>query len=170
MKKVLLALLLIVVSTMVGCSATAKPSETKSIYEELESDALVPEMERCKEYDVDTLRGSEINSYGFYISNHPASKIKDKNIVKLCNIKKYEFKNIICYVMIENVVNIKTKKGEDMAFISASDETGASDFTVFPNKYYLLSNIKKNDVIKVWGSVTKRYAKTSVIVSNINKE
>ena len=36
MKKVLLALLLIVVSTMVGCSATAKPSETKSIYEVVE--------------------------------------------------------------------------------------------------------------------------------------
>ena len=63
-----------------------------------------------------------------------------------------------------------TKKNEDMAFISASDETDKCDFTVFPKNYSLLQNINKNDMIKVWGSVTKRFDKYSIIVNNILKE
>ena len=141
-----------------------------NLYAEIGEYALIPELKRDNEYDIDTLRVNEINSYGFYITNHPASKINDKNIVKLRNIKNYEFKNIVCYVMIENVIRIKTKKGEDMAFINASDETGSNDFTVFPNKFYLLQNIVKENIVRIYGSVSKRYDKLNIIVNNLKKE
>ena len=141
-----------------------------NLYAEIGEYALIPELKRDNEYDIDTLRVNEINSYGFYITNHPASKINDKNIVKLRNIKNYEFKNIVCYVMIENVIRIKTKKGEDMAFINASDETGSNCFTVFPNKFYLLQNIVKGNIVRIYGSVSKRYDKLNIIVNNLKKE
>jgi len=141
-----------------------------NLYNDLGEYALIPELEIVEEYDKDTLRQNEINSYGFFISNHPASKYSNKEVIKLENIKENVFKNIVCYVMVDNVKKIKTKKNEDMAFISASDETDKCDFTVFPKNFYLLQNISKNDMIKVWGSVTKRFDKYSVIVNNILEE
>ena len=88
-------------------------------------------------------------------------------LLKLFN---YLFKNIVCYVLIESIKKIKTKKNEDMAFISGSDETGVSDFTVFPNKFYLINDVEVNNVVKVWCTVTKRYDKLSLVINNIIKE
>jgi DNA polymerase-3 subunit alpha len=141
-----------------------------SLSNELGEYALKPEIIISEEYDIDTLRVNELNSYGFYISNHPASKYSNKEVIKLENINNYLFKNIVCYVMIENVKKIKTKKNEDMAFVLASDETGVKEFTVFPNSFAMLDKINKNDVVKIWGNVSKRYDKVNIIVNKIVKE
>ena len=140
------------------------------LYNDLGEYALIPSLEEQQECDKDTLRQNEINSYGFYISNHPSSKYSEKEVMKLEHLEEYAFKNVVCYVCVDNIKKIKTKKNEDMAFISASDETDKCDFTVFPKNYSLLQNINKNDMIKVWGSVTKRFDKYSIIVNNILKE
>ena len=90
--------------------------------------------------------------------------------MKVYKMKDYLFKNIVCYVMVEEVKKIKTKKGEDMAFLLASDETGTADFTLFPRNYNLLKDISKNDMVKVWGNVSKRFDKYSIIINNMTKE
>ena len=72
--------------------------------------------------------------------------------------------------MVENIKNIKTKENEEMAFISASDETNTCDFTIFPDKMACLKDIQKNDLIKVWGRVSKRYDKYSIIINKVIKE
>lgn len=141
-----------------------------NLFNDLGEYALIPSLDVMEEYDKDTLRQNEINSYGFFISNHPASKYSDKEVMKLEYIKEYVFKNVICYVCVDNIKKIKTKKNEDMAFITASDETDKCDFTIFPKNFNLLQNISKNDMIKVWGSVTKRFDKYSIIVNNILEE
>jgi len=132
--------------------------------------ALLPELNKENEYDNDILRQNEINSYGFFISNHPASKYSEKEVMKLDSIKENVFKNIVCYVCVENIKRIKTKKNEDMAFISGSDETDTCDFTLFPKCYYMLQNVEKNDMIKVWGSVSKRFDKYSIVINKMIKE
>ena len=119
---------------------------------------------------LDIIRQNEINSYGFFISNHPSSKYSNKEVMKLEYVKENVFKNVICYVCIDNIKKIKTKKNEDMAFITASDETDKCDFTVFPKNFYLIENITNNKMIKIWGSVTKRFDKYSIIVNNILEE
>lgn len=141
-----------------------------NLYNDLGEYALIPELEKHEEYEKETLRQNEINSYGFFITNHPASKYSELEVMKLECLQDNVFKNVVCYVCVENIKSIKTKKNEDMAFINASDETDTCDFTVFPKNYYLLQNIAKNDMIKVWGSVTKRFDKYSIIVNNILKE
>lgn len=125
-----------------------------------------PSIVEYPEYDEETLREFEKNSYGFYISNHPSCKYKG---FKLDKIDEYLFKNITCVVLVEKIKVIKTKKGEDMAFILASDEVSSKDFTVFPSNYKLIDDIKVGDVIKVWGSVTKRYADINIIINDIKK-
>ena len=132
--------------------------------------ALVPEIKVEEEYPEDELRINEINAYDFYISNHPASKYSKDEVMKLEDIKENVFKNVVCYVMIEDISFIKTKTKEDMGFISGSDETNCCDFTIFPNKFSYMQNIQKNDMIKIWGKVSKRYDKYSIIVNRLVKE
>ena len=62
---------------------------------------------------------------------------------------------------------INTKKGDKMAFITGSDETGTMDFTLFPKVYRLYEGIEKGDLLKVRGTVEKRLDQYQVIVQRI---
>ncbi len=137
---------------------------------DLGEDALRPDILETEEYDNNILKEKELNSYGFFISNHPSSKVTDSKVMKLEKIKENTFKNVYLYVMIENVKRIKTKKNEDMAFLLASDETGKGDFVIFPKNYYMLQNVKVNDMVKIWGMVSKRFDKLSITVNKLEVE
>lgn len=126
-----------------------------------------PVLIEVNEYDEVDLRNDELEAYGMLISNHPSSKYK--NVVKLCEIEKYLFKNVKCIVLVDKIRSIKTKKNEDMAFMLCSDETKSGDFTVFPNKYEIINNIHEGDLVEITGSVSKRFDKVSIIVNNIKK-
>ncbi len=126
-----------------------------------------PVIMEIDDYSEDEKRQNELEVYGFFISNHPSSKYQ--NVFKLESLSKYLFKNIKCIVLINRINNIKTKNNENMAFISASDETGVCDFTVFPRNYDMLNNIKINDLVEIQGTVSKRFDKISIIVNNIKK-
>ncbi len=126
-----------------------------------------PMLLQVNEYDLDTLKDMEYEAYGRFISNHPSSKYKD--CFKLENMDKYLFKNVKCVVLVEGLRSIKTKKNEDMAFMSGSDETKVGDFTIFPKNYGLLNDIKVHDLVEVNGTVSKRFDKISIIVNNIKK-
>ena len=126
-----------------------------------------PVLIEVNEYDEVILRNDELEVYGMLISNHPSSKYK--NVVKLCEIEKYLFKNVKCVVLVDRIRSIKTKKNEDMAFMLCSDETKSGDFTVFPNKYEIINNIYEGDLVEILGSVSKRFDKVSIIVNNIKK-
>jgi DNA polymerase-3 subunit alpha len=111
-----------------------------------------------------------MDSYGFYISNHPASKYNSDGLIKLDNIKKYFDKSIRTVVLIESIKRIKTKKMQEMAFIDASDETGISSFVVFPTQMNMLLDIKEKDICEIQGRVTKRYDKYQINVNKIIKK
>lgn len=133
-----------------------------------EAFVMKPSLEERQEFDEEILREKELNSYGFYITNHPVSKYIDKSIVKMEDIAKFFDKHIKCVVLVENIKNIKTKKGDTMAFISCSDETGNADFVVFPSAYYMVLPIKKNDIISVQGKVTKRFDSYQINIDFLN--
>ncbi len=121
------------------------------------------------EYSNEQLRKHELESFGFYITNHPASKYSKKEYMKLMDLESFAFKKIKTVVLIEKVSKIKTKKNEDMAFFVGNDETGNADFTVFPSSFKLLNEINNNDLVEVFGEVSKRFDKYSIIVNNIRK-
>ena len=119
------------------------------------------------DYSDEVKRDNELDSFGYFITNHPASKYQ--NVMKLEMTEKYLFKNIKCVVLINRISNIKTKKNENMAFISASDETGTCDFTIFPKNMDLINDLKIGDLVQINGNVSKRFDKVSIIVNNIKK-
>ncbi len=133
------------------------------------NNVLVPTIEEYPEYAEEELREKEYSSYGFYLSAHPTAKYRDKSIVKIMNVKNYFDKHIKCVVLIEKIKNIKTKKGDNMAFITASDETGNIDFVVFPKTYMMLTNLKVGDIVMVNGKVTKRFDSEQINVDKIGK-
>ena len=117
------------------------------------------------EFDDKTLMSQELNVYGFYVSNHPASKYNTKDIVKINNVKNYLGKNVKMVVLINDIRKIKTKKNEDMAFVNGTDETGSMDLVVFPKKISYLENLMVGSLVVVMGTVARRIDKYQI---NIN--
>lgn len=135
------------------------------------ADTLVmkPTLKRVSTEEDDE-RKRELDTFGFYLSNHPSSKFNAPDITKLENIEKKFDKYIKCIVVIESIRTIETKRKEPMAFVHASDETVGADFVVFTNMYSLLTNIRKNDLVQIEGKVTKRFDKYQINVTNIIKQ
>ena len=115
------------------------------------------------------LRNEEMEVFGFYLSNHPASKYISKDILKLENVSNFFLKNVMCVVLIENIRVIKTKDNKDMAFLRASDETGELEFVVFPNTIKELENISVSSLVLIRGKVSKRFDTYQITVNKIEK-
>ena len=127
----------------------------------------IPNIKRVEEYSKDELIKKEKELYGFYISNHPISKYN--NQIKLNNINNYFDKRIKIFVYVENIKIIKTKKNEQMAFLTCSDETTSLDFILFPNKFNLIALLKVGNIILVNGKVERRVNKYQIVIDNLQK-
>ncbi len=139
-----------------------------SIASEIDSPLIMPPV--LKEYEENEIEHAlELESFGFYITNHPTSVYHDNSLTKLNNIENSFDKYIKCIVLIETIKRTKTKNNEDMAFIAASDETGISNFVVFNRQIRLLDNLKPKDIVMIQGRVTKRFDKYQINVNNIIK-
>ncbi len=143
--------------------------KSANIYAELVSgldSSLVslPTLEKYEEYPLNELMAHEVDLYGFYVSNHPASKY---NCPKINEIKSYFDKNIVSYYLLESSKIIKTKKGDTMAFLKLSDETGIIDGTIFPNRIHYINHIKNGDILKVFSHVEKRLDKYQLVINKI---
>ena len=124
---------------------------------------------RNEERLLETLNEQEKELFGFYISNHPATSYKtNTNAISLENLDKYFDKLVTTIVLVENIKEITTKKGDKMAFVSCSDETGSVDYTFFP-KIWNNINIKKGNLYKIVGRVEKRYNQIQIIVNGVEE-
>lgn len=117
------------------------------------------------------LRKNELNVYGFYLSNNPITEVKLKypNIVNLNEINLYfdKFVNIAVYV--DSIREIKTKNGDKMSFIEASDEIDKIELVLFPKFYRDNVIIKEGEIILVNGKVEKRFDKYQIVVSKVKE-
>ena len=140
------------------------------LYNNLDSSLIEkPILEESNEFTPQELQEQELEVYGFYISNHPASKYQGKDITKLDKIDKKFNTFVKSIVIIDNIRAIKTKKGDNMAFIKASDETSKVELVVFASVYNSIKDIKKNDLVEVMGRVTKNISDYQITVNKITK-
>lgn len=132
---------------------------------------LKPELTIYQEYSKNELMNLELQTYGFYLSNHPVTeyKLKYKNIINLKDINDYFDKMVEIIATVDRVKEVVTKKQDKMMFITASDELEKTDIVVFPKLYENVSNISKNDVLYIKGRVEKRFDQMQVIASQIQK-
>ena len=134
-----------------------------------ESLVLKPEIMEVNEFPDNTLLEQEQIYFGFYISNHPVTSYKNKynNVININKLNNFFNKSVNVLVMVEKIKIIKTKKNEDMAFITASDESSTIDFIFFPKVFKLYSNISKGDICVFSGTVEKRYDELQLIVNKV---
>ena len=117
--------------------------------------------------DMKSLMDREYAVYGFYVSNHPASKYNNKEIVKIKRIREYLGKSISMVLLVNEIKKIKTKSNQDMAFLLGSDETGKIDLVMFPKNINYLNNFKVGDLVYVLGTVARRLDKYQININRI---
>ena len=130
---------------------------------------MKPEIERKKEYDDTYLLEKEKDAFGFYLSSHPTNLYQKDNpyCIKVNEIDNNYGKTIDTLLLVEKVKVINTKKGDKMAFMTGSDETGSKEFILFPNALKGFENLEKGALVKVRGKVEKRLNEIQVIVDKI---
>ena len=142
-------------------------------YAELVSDnSLIlveePIIDEVMEYSKDELIKGEYDIFGFYISNHPVTKYKNKDDFNTLMIPGNVNKRITIILEVVNKKEITTKKNDVMAFVRAGDEYRVVDLTLFPDVYKESNDIEKRDIIKVTGVVEKRLSNYQIVVSKIS--
>lgn len=130
-----------------------------------------PIMNIENEFEKEEISIRERNVFGFYLSNHPVIKYKElyDNIVSSNEIEDYFDRRVNIIVYVNRINEILTKNKEKMCFITGSDEVSDIDITVFPNKYNLVSDIEKGNIVLITGKVEKRIAKYEIILEKIKK-
>ena len=130
---------------------------------------MKPEIEQQPEYDDVYLLEKEKEAFGFYLSSHPTTMFKKDNptCIPVIDIDKNYDKTIDTLVLIEKVKAINTKKGDKMAFLTGTDETGSKEFILFPKVLQGIEELEKGKVVKVRGKVEKRLNEIQVIVEKI---
>ncbi|MDD5888514.1 MAG: DNA polymerase III subunit alpha [bacterium] len=132
---------------------------------------MKPEIEYQVEYPNSYLLEKEKEVFGFYLSKHPTTMYKKDNpyCLTLNNISQNLSKKVDTLILVDKIKIIDTKKGEKMAFITGSDETGTMDYTLFPKTYKEYSNIQRGELLKVRGTVERRLNQYQIIVEKIKR-
>ncbi|WNB93160.1 DNA polymerase III subunit alpha [Bacillus sp. NEB1478] len=111
----------------------------------------------------------EKEALGFFFSSHPLERFR--SVLKTwtaasigdINVKK---SLIRLGVLIDKVRVIKTKKGELMAFLSISDESGEVEAVIFPKNYEEYHGLlQKGEQLFLEGSVEERNNALQVLIS-----
>jgi DNA polymerase-3 subunit alpha len=102
----------------------------------------------------------EKEALGFFFSSHPLERfrsvLKSWKAVEIADIKEKSL-SVRLGVLVDKVRVIKTKKGELMAFLSISDESGEIEAVVFPKVYEMYhGELQKGAQLFLEGSVENR--------------
>lgn len=126
-----------------------------------------PEVEKQMEDKYFNMR-QEKEVLGFYFSNHPiiALRNQQKDAVSLSDM--VETKRYKTFMLIEKIKYHKTKKGDDMCFITGSDESIRMDFVLMPKQF-----IKFQDELEIGACyfvVANKEKEKSAIIQIMQKQ
>nr|WP_232337038.1 DNA polymerase III subunit alpha [Lysinibacillus timonensis] len=105
---------------------------------------------------------------GFYLSEHPVTIVRNSMNDVNANTKVIRQANANRYVkmvgIVESIRQIRTKKGERMAFINLSDEYGFISVTLFPKEYNMVVGwLREEIIVSVEGTLEYRNGKYQLI-------
>ena len=104
------------------------------------------------------------------MNNHPVTKYKFKySSVAINKLDSYFDKIVNTIVYVDKIKKITTKKGEEMCFITGSDEVSNLDIVMFPKIYNVYKDIKVGDILLLNGKIEKRFDKIQLVVNKAKK-
>lgn len=109
---------------------------------------------------------------GFYLSEHPVTKIRahyPQVNATMQSIKRNRTNSLVKLIgIIHEVRQIRTKKGELMAFVQIEDEFGSLSITLFPKEYLQVSGqMGEGSLVYVEGVLELRFGKPQLKVKHI---
>ncbi len=120
---------------------------------------LAPKVRPLPDLSLSEKLDKEEQVLGAYLSGHPVEEYRD--LAKALNVTAVSdlFLNKPCTILVyvKRVKVIRTKRGDQMAFVTGEDLTGEISITIFPNTYRNLADwLTKEQVIVVRGKVEKQ--------------
>ena len=118
----------------------------------------------------DTKLQKEKEVLGLYLSDHPITSARAllKHAGALPLSKFTLNTSGLLGVYIQSVKTIRTKKGESMAFLLLSDETGDMEGVAFPNVYKQYSSImKEGTLLLLEGKLEERNGKKQFVIHTV---
>ncbi|MFD1428863.1 DNA polymerase III subunit alpha [Lacticaseibacillus mingshuiensis] len=107
---------------------------------------------------------------GVYLSGHPV----DRYVAQLSGFhhitpvaQLVEDSKVEVVLVVRRIKRIRTKKGQEMAFIDGQDATGATSVTVFPNQFQGVADLAADSVILVSGRTEMRNDNLQLIADSV---
>jgi len=133
---------------------------------------LVPKYVKAEPFTIEEKLRHEKEMLGIYLSEHPVSAYRDcfESIsvlpVSMLNAVKGSQINVVAYIVDKR--KIRTKTGEEMAFVTVSDESGEMEAVVFPNVYSRFSEqLQTGTVLLLQGRIDFRNERPQFIVKQV---
>lgn len=135
---------------------------------------LKPKEAEVTEYTLEERLEQEETYLGVYLSGHPTEEFKKTRLAKqthyVHDVVENQTTRLLIYV--KNVRVIRTKKGEQMAFVDGDDGTGEISLTLFPTVFRLLRQaVEKGQVYYIEGKAERSNynQELQVLVNRIEK-
>ncbi|KRG10407.1 DNA polymerase III subunit alpha [Staphylococcus sp. NAM3COL9] len=105
---------------------------------------------------------------GFYVSTHPVEKAFEQKqylgIYKLTNARDYQ----PIFVQIDNTKRIRTKNGQNMAFVTLNDGINSLEGVVFPDAFKKYeTDLKTNETVIIKGKFENRNNNKQLIINQL---
>lgn len=156
-----------------------KPKEQDSLFGESTIDAPGITLEEIPPTSKDQVLAWEKELLGLYISGNPLDKFRedfekrDTDIARI-KIEPEEEKTVVVAGIVEDIRIIRTKKGDEMAFLKIRDFTDVIEVVTFPRTY---TEFKKSlfldNILAIKGKISMRNDEVSILadkVKNLNKD
>ncbi|MFG6148284.1 DNA polymerase III subunit alpha [Halobacillus sp. B23F22_1] len=111
---------------------------------------------------------------GTYLSNHPLEAHRERLTVEGYltireSSKLISKRSVKTAAVVDEVKEIRTKRGDSMAFLTISDETDEMDAVLFPDVYRGVKQwLKDNQLVVIQGKIEERNEKSQWIVNHIS--
>lgn len=118
------------------------------------------------------LMSRELACFGFYLFTHPIIALRKQypHSLEVMQVAKFAGKQVQILVYIEKIRSVKTKTGETMVFISASDESANIELVAFPKVFSTYAEcLQVGALLLVKGKVEQRQNQIQIVVYEVQK-
>ncbi len=132
-------------------------------------------LQKCEEAKPNEKLAWEKELLGLYISGHPLDKYRKKmedKKVSIENVKSgaREGQSQMIVGIVETIREIRTKKGDAMAFVKIADFTGNMEAVFFPEIYAKVKDLLGSDkVLAIEGSISMRNDAVSLLANKVRE-
>ncbi|RRG17710.1 DNA polymerase III subunit alpha [Weissella viridescens] len=125
-------------------------------------ETLTPKVRQLDEFPTEERLAHEYDTLGVYLSGHPIEAYLGQPHTDINSlVAGLDQVTLIGYV--QNVKVIRTKKGDQMAFVDVMDLTGTISITVFPKLYQQVAPLlEKGKTLRIQGKVEQQRGRDSL--------